>query len=157
MFIKGVEFENFCNYYKPSMFIAFPKCSFKCDKECGMQVCQNSTLANSPDIEVSMIDLLIKYKENSITEAIVCGGLEPFDTWDDLFSFIQVIRDFTLDDIVIYTGYKEEEIEDKLSVLKQIPNIVIKFGRFIPNREKRYDKILGLQLASDNQYARRIS
>lgn len=157
MFIKGVEFENFCNYYKPSMFIAFPKCSFKCDKECGMQVCQNSTLANSPDIEVSMIDLLIKYKENSITEAIVCGGLEPFDTWDDLFSFIQVIRDFTLDDIVIYTGYKEEEIEDKLSVLKQIPNIVIKFGRFIPNRDKRYDKILGLQLASDNQYARRIS
>lgn len=157
MFIKGVEFENFGNYYKPSMFIAFPKCSFKCDKECGMQVCQNSTLANSPDIEVSMTDLLVKYKENSITEAIVCGGLEPFDTWDDLFSFIQVIRHFTLDDIVIYTGYKEEEIEDKLSILKQIPNIVIKFGRFIPNRDKRYDKILGLQLASDNQYARRIS
>ena len=122
-----------------------------------MQVCQNGALANSPSIEVSMTDLLVKYKENSITEAIVCGGLEPFDTWDDLFSFIQVIRHFTLDDIVIYTGYKEEEIEDKLSVLKQIPNIIIKFGRFIPNRDKRYDKILGLQLASDNQYARRIS
>ena len=157
MFIKGIEAENFGNYYKPSMFIAFPNCSFKCDKECGMQVCQNSALAAAPRIEVSMIDLITLYKNNSISEAIVFGGLEPFDSWNDMFSFIQVIRHETLDDIVIYTGYREEEIEDKLSILRQIPNIIIKFGRFIPNREKRYDKILGLQLASDNQYARRIS
>jgi len=28
--------EDFCQYKKPSMFIGMPKCSFKCDKECGV-------------------------------------------------------------------------------------------------------------------------
>ena len=157
MFIKGMESENFGNYQKPSMFIAFPKCNFKCDKECGMLVCQNSALANSPNIEINITNLVSHYLKNDITEAIVCGGLEPFDTWNDLFLFIQEVRHSTLDDIVIYTGYKEEEIQDKNKELKQIPNIIIKFGRFIPDSKHKYDKILGVYLASDNQYAKRIS
>ena len=120
-------------------------------------MCQNSTLATSPSMEVSVIELMAEYCKNPITEAIVCGGLEPFDTWDDLFSFIQIVRHHTLDDVVIYTGYKEEDIEDIIQMLKQIPNIIIKFGRFIPKQLHRYDKILGVYLASDNQYARKIS
>lgn len=104
-----------------------------------------------------MTDLITLYKNNSISEAIVFGGLEPFDSWDDMFSLIQVIRHETLDDIVIYTGYREEEIEDKIKILEKIPNIIIKFGRYIPNQKKRYDTVLGLDLASDNQYARKIS
>ena len=35
-------------------------------------------------------------------------------------------------------------------------NIIIKFGRFIPNRPSRYDEVLGVELASDNQFAKRI-
>ena len=36
-------------------------------------------------------------------------------------------------------------------------NIIIKFGRYIPNQEKHYDDVLGIELASDNQYAEVIS
>lgn len=36
-------------------------------------------------------------------------------------------------------------------------NIIIKFGRFIPNDVEHYDEILGVKLKSNNQYAKRIS
>jgi hypothetical protein len=32
----------------------------------------------------------------------------------------------------------------------------MKYGRYIPNNKGRFDKVLGVQLASDNQYAERI-
>ena len=35
-------------------------------------------------------------------------------------------------------------------------NIIIKFGRYIPNQKPHYDEVLGVNLASDNQYAERI-
>jgi hypothetical protein len=41
--------------------------------------------------------------------------------------------------------------------LSACPNIIIKYGRFIPNHQPHYDEILGVKLASDNQYAERIS
>ena len=34
--------------------------------------------------------------------------------------------------------------------------VIIKFGRFIPNRPSRYDEVLGVTLASDNQFAMRV-
>ena len=36
-------------------------------------------------------------------------------------------------------------------------NIIIKYGRFIPDSKSRYDNILGITLASDNQYAEEIN
>ena len=62
-----------------------------------------------------------------------------------------------IDDIVIYTGYNLNEIEDKVNILKNYKNIIIKFGRFIPNNKIHYDEILGVYLASDNQYALKIN
>ena len=59
----------------------------------------------------------------------------------------------TKDDIVIYTGYTEKELNGYLNKLKNIPNLILKFGRFIPNNIAHYDEILGVELASDNQYA----
>ena len=50
MKLKGIIFEDFINYKKPSMILEFPYCDFKCDKECGEQVCQNSTHAFDPNI-----------------------------------------------------------------------------------------------------------
>jgi hypothetical protein len=35
-------------------------------------------------------------------------------------------------------------------------NIVIKFGRYRPGQQKHFDEVLGVELASDNQYAKRI-
>ena len=92
MLIKGFKDEDFVNYKKPSMFIGFPYCTFKCDKECGKQVCQNSALANSQGIEISIISLIDRYMNNPITEAIVCGGLEPFDTYQQLLEFITELK-----------------------------------------------------------------
>ena len=85
------------------------------------------------------------------------GGLEPFDSWSDLNSLVNLLRVYTMDDIVVYTGYKEEEIQSKIQYLCTYPNIIVKFGRFVPNQQKHYDEVLGVELASDNQYARRIS
>lgn len=139
------------------MFIGFPTCSWKCDRECGMQVCQNSALASVPIKNIDFKTIVNRYINNPITSSVVCGGLEPFDTWDDLYWLVTHLRMSTQDDIVIYTGYYKEEIEVYIDELKVFPNIIIKFGRYIPNREKHFDKVLEVCLASDNQYAERIS
>ena len=158
MLIKGIKDEDFVNYKKPSMFIIFPNCTFKCDKEAGCSICQNSSLANEPNIEIKEIDIIERYIKNPITKAIVFGGLEPFDS-EEILMFIEHIREYTNDEIVIYTGYTEEEIFDEIKWLQSdgIENIIIKFGRFIPNQQPHYDEVLGVKLASNNQYARRIS
>ena len=158
MKILGIIDEDFINYKKPSMVIEFPYCSFKCDKECGKPVCQNSVLTNEPIIEINTSKIVERYLQNSITEAIVFQGLEPFDSYEDMFDLIIEIRKRTDDDIVIYTGYDSREIypyTDKLGHIFQ--NIIIKYGRYIPNVEPHYDPVLGVNLASDNQYAEKIS
>ena len=157
MEIKTLLDEDFVNYKKASMFIGFPSCTFKCEKECGKQVCQNSALATSLALDVSINELIKRYINNPITEAIVCGGLEPFDTYKQLLEFITELRKQTDDDIVIYTGYYKNEIQDYINELMQFKNIIIKFGRYIPDQQDHYDDILGVKLASNNQYAEKIS
>lgn len=170
MIIKGITDECFSDYKRPSMFIAMPICSFKCDKENGCQLCQNSSLVNEPNIEIGKEQLIERFMTNPITEAIVFGGLEPFDSILDLSSFIDCARrQYGCEaPIIIYTGYTEEEIMSGnfgiggggLALKSLVDNIIsaghiiIKFGRFRPNQEKHYDPILGVVLSSPNQYAR---
>lgn len=157
MKIKGIIHEDFINYKKPSMVIEFPYCSFKCDKECGQQVCQNSSLVNSPTHNISIEKIVLSYLKNTITEAIVCQGLEPFDSREDLYDLIRFFRKYSSDDIVIYTGYTEEELDTQIDYLAALyEDIIIKFGRFIPGKPGYYDETLGIFLASSNQYAKRI-
>ena len=156
--IRGLIEEDFVNYKKPSMYIAFPYCTFKCDKECGYSVCQNSSLiTNSEIINIDEQEIINRYIDNPITTSIVISGLEPFDSYKDLFILIKAFREKTLDDIVIYTGYNKNEIENNIEELKQFKNIFVKFGRFIPNQQKHYDNILQVNLASPNQYGEKIS
>ena len=159
MIVKGIIFEDFVNYKVPCMTIMMPYCTFKCDKECGEQVCQNGTLAHTPNKSYSIQSIIETYNQNPITRAVVFQGREPFDSIDDLRDFIFQFRNcYNInDDIVIYSGYKSYEIENELNQLKQFPNIVVKFGRYIPQQPPIYDKILGVELASPNQYAERIS
>lgn len=160
MIIKGIIDEDLINYKKPSMVIEFPRCDFKCDRECGRRICQNSALVAAADIKIRADKIAERYMLNDITQAIICQGLEPLDSWEDLYELISVLRTVTLDDIVIYTGYTEEEFYNKLYMvhnLKMFPNIIIKFGRFLLNHPSRYDEVLGVTLASDNQYARRFT
>ena len=156
MIIKQLLDEDFNNYKKPSMFIGFPSCTFKCEKECGEHCCQNSALAQSKNIDIPINKLIERYMQNPITQAIVCGGLEPLDSWEELQCFIMNFRYWCADDIVIYTGYKEEEIQEYIEWLRLYEPIVVKFGRYIPNQNSIYDDVLGVKLASNNQYARRI-
>ena len=160
MKIKGIVFDDFVNYKKPCMTIEMPFCDFKCDKECGMQVCQNSALAKAETTEAHDYNIIKTYDEDDITKAICFQGLEPLDnrSFQELLDFIDKFRNGDRDDdIVIYTGFKEEEIGSKIDILKKHKNIIIKFGRFIPDQESHYDEVLGVNLASPNQYARRIS
>ena len=155
--VKDIIIEDFINYKKPCMTIAFPHCTFKCEKECGIQCCQNSALAQSPDIEISIEKVINLYINNPITQAVCCQGLEPFDDWGGLIIFIREFRKYSDDDIVIYTGYYEYEIFPLIDSLKaNYTNIVVKFGRFIPDQQPHYDEVLGVKLASDNQKGVRI-
>ena len=156
MIINQLIDEDFVNYKFPSMYIGFPKCTFKCEKECGLQVCQNSVLATSPTIDVDVNTIIERYMSNKITKSIVIAGLEPFDTFEDLYIFICNFREKSNDDIVIYTGYYRNEIQEQIDKFKCLGNIVIKFGRFIPDQKSHYDEVLGVNLASNNQYAERM-
>jgi len=155
--LKNLVEEDFVNYKNAAMYLIFPNCTFKCDKENGKKLCQNGKLVKEPNIEIAVEDISCRYILNNITHAIVCGGLEPFDSWEDLQALIKEMRFYTVDPIIIYSGYTEKELEDKIEVLKEYENIIIKFGRYIPNKEPHMDRLLGVKLASPNQYAKRIS
>lgn len=139
--------EDWVNYKKPSMFLIFPKCSMKCGKKC-----QNRHLLQEEPIEVNIDSLIDRYMNNDITKAVVCGGLEPFDSWQDLQAFIMNFRYYSPDDIVIYTGYTEEELKDKLPWLSVYENIYVKVGRYMPKCKSYKSDLLGIELASTNQY-----
>lgn len=161
MRIKNLSDEDFVNYCKPSMFIGTISCSGKCCSEAGipLSVCQNDDWRSAPVISIDDHDLCRRYLKNPITRSIVFGGLEPFEQFDELYDFIFILRTHyhCLDDVVIYSGYDKKEIIAQLVKLSYLPNIVVKFGRFRPDSQPRYDEVLGVTLASDNQYAERIS
>lgn len=146
--------EDFVNYKVPSMTLIFPYCTFKC----GAENCQNYDISKEKIINISIEALIKRYINNKITNAIVCQGLEPFDSFNELFKFIYKLRyeHFNTDDVVIYTGYDKDEIVEKTEMLKVFPNIIVKYGRFIPNQEHHFDKLLGVELTSPNQYAEYI-
>ena len=167
MKIKGIIIEDFVNYKKPCMTIEMPYCDFKCNKECGKEVCHNYSMKDDKIINISAKTLVEKYyKHNPITKAICLQGLEPFDSFDDIIELLNAIMDYNInDDIIIYTGYYPEEIKDKLAKIYDLGNnlidtidqISIKFGRYIPDRPSKYDDWLGVTLASDNQFSKHIS
>ena len=154
--IKQLSIGDFVNYKKPSLLIGLPYCSFKCEKESGIACCQNSELAASPIIYTTTDRLVEIFDNSDICEAVVFGGLEPFDSWIELLDFIKTFRVNHNSDIVIYTGYNKHELSE-LYMLRMLKNITVKFGRFKPNNKPHFDSVLGVNLISDNQYAEVIS
>lgn len=141
------------------MMLATCICDWKCLKEQNLDIsiCQNSELAKQPTIEISIESIINRYLDNPITNAVVIGGLEPILQFDEILQFIKVFRLKCEDDIVIYTGYYPNEIENEINELKQYKNIIIKFGRYIHEEVNRFDPILGIYLASPNQFACKIN
>ena len=140
------------------MFIGMGTCTWKCCTESNIpiEVCQNHELINNTK-DVDVTSIIESYKNNSITEALVIGGLEPFDTFSDLLTLVDAFRQSCSDDIVIYTGYYPYEISNYLTYLCEYENIIIKFGRFIPDNNPHRDDVLGVDLISDNQYAVKLN
>ena len=154
MKIKGISDINFTDYKLPSLYIATAFCSFKCDKECGRAVCQNGALAQSPVIDIDINTIVRLYNENPITQAIVFGGLEPLDD-DNFYQDIQILaQKCGWPRLVIYTGYTEKEVKLLFPEILTLKNLIIKYGRFIPDQPSHFDDILGVNLASPNQYAK---
>ena len=161
MRVKTIVDEDFVNYQKPSMFIGTISCGGKCCLEGGfpLSVCQNDGWRGNAPIDIRDEVIVKRYLQNQITHAIVLGGLEPMEQPDEVLALIKTLReDFDChDDVVIYTGYYPDEVTAILDKLQVFDNIVVKFGRYVPNMKSRFDEVLGVTLASENQYAERIS
>ena len=168
--------EDFTNYKEPGMFLGFPFCSGKCNTTIGgPPLCQNHKLRRAKLIDISAKEIITRYYNNPISKCLIFGGLEPFDSFPDVVEIIDKLHNCdtflpygikrtenggyrTVHDevVVIYTGYYPWEIEDKLYELSKFDpyeNILIKFGRYLPNYEPHYDRNLGVKLASDNQFS----
>lgn len=175
MKLKNLIEEDFTDYREPGMLLGFPFCSGKCNIDAGKEVCQNKALFEAPMIDISAEEIVARYYNNPIPRCFIFGGLEPFDSLQDMIEVVDAIRKcdkflpygikktntggyVTIHsaDIVIYTGYYPWEIEDKLFELAKhdgLESILIKFGRYLPGYKPHYDRNLGVELASDNQFS----
>lgn len=160
MRISGIVEEDFIQYRKPSMFLSSIFCDWKCCAELGVDksICQNSSIQSGLYLTVPNSTIYERYITNDITKAVVIGGLEPFLQYDEVLSLLNEFRtNGCMDDFVIYTGYYKDEILEYINELVKFKNVIIKFGRYVPNQTPHYDDVLGIYLASDNQYGERIS
>lgn len=158
--VRDIVDKHYGDYYKPSMFIVFGNCDWQCTNEGGFEckLCQDISLTLQQEINIRAEILCERYVEDTTTNAILIGGLEPMTNFSDLYSFIHTLRvDFDChDDVVIYTGYYPHEIEKQLEKLSEFDNIIFKFGRYIPYGEPKFDEVLKVELSSDNQFGCRV-
>lgn len=161
MRIKTIVDEDFTNYKKPSMFIGTISCGGKCCIEAGipLSVCQNDGWRSCAPVVLSDREICMRYLANPLTSAIVVGGLEPFEQTQELYKLIWTLRTVFRcnDDIVIYTGYTKDEVKNEVKQFSGFANIIVKFGRYRPEQKPHFDNVLGVNLASDNQFAEVIS
>lgn len=158
MKLKGIIDYDIVNYKEPVLTLEFPYCNFKCDKLNKKPVCQNAQLTQEPNIEISGEEIWKLYTKNPLTRGFCFQGLEPLDSIMDLAELLNFIRRIKCcnDIIVIYTGYEKGENFIAENIIRKYNNIIIKWGRYIIGDEPHYDEILGVNLASNNQYAERI-
>lgn len=161
MNVFGIEENDTVNNGNFTTFVIQSgiSCTFKCDKESKCQICQNWQIRKQKTIKVDLMNIIERYDKNDLAKSITFQGLEPLDNLKQLLWFIYYFRKDHHDPIYIWTGYTEEECEDLIYFLKdkmKYDNIFIKFGRFVPNCEKHFDKELKIYLASPNQYCKKI-
>ena len=153
MKMTNLIWEDTVNYRKPALFIGTAYCSFKC----GKAYCQNAALEGAAIQDVDAGTVIDRYLSNPLTEAIVFGGLEPLDQMGELADFVALLNlRHVKDDLVIYTGYTEQEAAEKIGFIRRLNrnrDLIVKYGRYLPGKPGRYDEILGVTLVSDNQYA----
>jgi len=167
MLIKYIDFENVRDYKECALLVCCNYCDFKCEKENGVE-CQNRSLIRDTSIQIDYHTLFYNYYSTSpFHKAIIFGGLEPFWQCCDILGFMHWLIEeqgklelkMTLPEIIIYTGYTEEEANSSpvwRSLIEFYPKyqrLVIKYGRYVCGQKGHYDEGLGVVLASDNQYS----
>lgn len=155
--LKGIIWEDMVNYKKICTTLMFPKCNWKCDIENGVQLCQNKGLAAAPSERHNIDDIMTTYMHTYLSEAIVLQGLEPLDSPLDCYTVAAALKRWKINnDLVIYTGYYPYEpgIDQIINSIAYLTpgHLIVKYGRYIPNQTSHYDPVLGVYLASDNQY-----
>lgn len=163
-----VATDNVTDYKETSLFLVFPYCSGKCGEEC-----QNKDLRKKEIKEFNTEDIIKFYQSLDTHNAVVCGGLEPWDSSEELK---QLVKDFAIAsfvkpvDFVIYTGYDNlckryfndvycETGKDFFDLLQTWTiyanpgsNLIIKQGKYDINRKfPWHSDLLGVDLATNNQ------
>ena len=169
MKVLEIKPNDFANFHDPwghsSLFVGMGWCDWKCCKEAGVDVsiCQNYELQNSGfSKNIPARDLLSRYLGESTS--VVLGGLEPLNDMEGVLElaseFAELAEGWPRDvraAFVVYTGYTREECHGKIDAVARSlgwrPTLIVKYGRFVPNGNGRFDPVLGVTLASDNQYA----
>lgn len=152
-----VKTDDTTDYKDTSLLLVFPTCKGKCEG------CQNWKLFNVKSKQYSLRSIIELYKNMKTHKAIVCAGLEPFDSFFGLkVLFKEIIKLDKITDFVIYTGYNKEELTYSVKELLQTfkkyninteNKLIIKYGRYDKNKsEKWYSYSLGVDLATNNQY-----
>lgn len=161
MFLIDVKTDNLVDYKKTSILLVFPYCSGKCGPNC--QNWNLRKLHQTDYINVTSQDIVQLYKSLDTHNAVVMAGLEPLDSLDDVLSIIDRINlQRKACDIVIYTGYTEEEYNERFEqkIIKafkansRYPNkkLIVKIGRYDEDFKKSWHSdILGVNLATINQ------
>lgn len=159
MLIKGITDEVFSDYSKISMLIAVPKCTTRCWERLNLSptICQNHHLHKEPNLNISNKDIIDKYIKNPLTKAVVFGGMDSWDSLDEVIEFIKEFRQVSEDDCVLYTGKELDIIEKDFDRLKEFKNIYVKYGHYNPTLEPIVDDLTGVKLASSNQKFVKIS
>ncbi len=104
-------------------------------------------------------DIIKSYLFNEFTEAIYIVG-DLITQFPEIFNFIAKLRNdfYCDDDVIVFTEYRETELNSVLDALRMFRNIIVVFEdrSAIKYSLAHYDDILGVYIP-DNQYARRIS
>lgn len=158
-----VKTDDITDFKETSILLVFPFCSGKCGKSC-----HNYKLIGQNNYKEYNINSIVNlYNRCSMHNAVVCAGLEPFDSFDELKLLVKQLflnRKKSVS-LVIYTGYELSEIKNKVEQLinlvqgypetsKSINNkLFIKFGRYEKDKKEYwYSTFLGVELATSNQY-----
>ena len=152
--------ERLSDYRLPTLMIVAVSCDWKCAKDAHFPeaLCQNHQWKDVEPIDATPQEIYEAFVRNPITQGLLFGGLEPFRQFEEMLDVIRYFRSQnSTAPIVIYTGYREDEIKDEVLILSGFPNIIVKFGRYVPRQAAHLDPVLGVKLASDNQYAKLIS
>jgi len=146
------------DYKKTGLYVTIGiNCTGKCWKKQGLnsKICQNWEYNNKYSL-FSIEEIIKEYYRNPFISCYILTGMEPFDNFEEMLLLISEIRISNDCDIVIYSGYNKEELEKHIETLKKFKNIIIKFGIYAVDLPRIYDDVLGIELISSNQYAKRI-